>query len=314
MTSKVTVALAGATGSLGVAVLKELLAGGVSVTVLSRKGGRSAEKLPTCPNQTIKEVDYAMEEDLTEALTGIDVVVSTLATESISAQSALINAAIASGVTRFIPSEFGSDTANTKTRNLPVYKHKVMIQDDLVKKAEQNPSFSYTLIFNNAFLDWGIRVGFLINPKVRTATLYDGGDRPFSATRQSTIGKAVLGVVLNLEATKNKGVYVHDGVITQNGLIAIAKKMDPREWTTTTSITAQLERSGYEELKKANPDIGKAMYGFLTRAIWGQGYGGNFTRRVDNAVLGLPVLAENEIEEIVKVAIAAPSGKNNVEF
>ncbi|KAH7022167.1 NmrA-like family-domain-containing protein [Ilyonectria destructans] len=314
MAANVTVALAGATGSLGSAVLKELLVAGVPVTVLSRKGSEAASKLPSNPNQTIKEVDYAVEGDLVAALDGVDVVVSTLGTESISIQPALINAAITAGVKRFIPSEFGSDTANQRTRNLPVYSQKVKVQDALVEKAKQHPAFSYTWVFNNAFLDWGIQAGFIINAKDHSATLYDGGDRPFSATRLSTIGKSVVGILTNLEATKNRGVYIHDGVVTQNGLIAVAKKIDPQEWTTTAPSTADLEASGYEELTKANPNIGNAMYGFLSRAIWGEGYGGDFTGRVENALLGLPILTETEVEDVVKDALAALPDKNNVQF
>ncbi|KAF9890001.1 hypothetical protein FE257_006681 [Aspergillus nanangensis] len=314
MSASPSVALAGATGSLGSAVLKELLAARVSVTILSRKGSKSAAKLLANPNHIVKEVDYSVEEDVTAALAGIDVVVSTLATESISTQSTLINAAIAARVKRFIPSEFGCDTANLRARRMPVYAQKVQIQDTLVEKARQNTTFSYTFMFNGAFLDWGIQVGFLMNAKHHTATLYDGGNEPFSATRLSTVGKAVVGILKNLEVTKNRGVYFHDAVVTQNDLIAIARKMDPQEWMTTFASTAQIEAAGYEELGKEVPDISTAMLGFIARAVWGEGYGGDFTGRVDNELLGLPVLTKTEVEEAVKSALAAVPAENSVQL
>ncbi|KAF9890051.1 hypothetical protein FE257_006731 [Aspergillus nanangensis] len=308
-----SIALAGATGFLGSAVLKELLAARVPVTVLSRKGSKSAAKLRTNSNLIVKEVDYSMEGDLTVALTGIDVVVSTLATKSISTQSTLINAAIAACVKRFIPSEFGCDTANLKARRMPVYAQKVQIQDTLIEKARQNKTFSYTFLFNGAFLDWGIQVGFLINAKQHTATLYDGGNKPFSATHLSTVGKAIVGILKNLEVTRNKGVYIHDAVVTQNELLAIAREVAPQEWMTTSASTAHLETAGYEELGKEVPDIGPAMLGFIARAVWGEGYGGDFTGRVDNELLGLPVLTKTGVEEAVKNALAAAPAENNVQ-
>ncbi|SPO06191.1 related to 2`-hydroxyisoflavone reductase [Cephalotrichum gorgonifer] len=305
MTAYPTVALAGATGSLGSVALEELLAAGVPVTVLTRKGANSTESLSPKPNLTIKEVDYNVPEDLTKALEGTEVVISTLGTPGFALQDALVDAAIAAGVKRFIPSEFGCDTANPKTRKLPVYAQKVAIQDKLIEKSKAIPSFSYTLVFNNAFFDWGIRVGFIINAKTHVTTLPDGGNRRFSVTRLSTIGKALVGVLANLDETKNKSVYVHDAAITKNELIAIFKKIDSQEWATTITDTAEIEADAYAELAKENPDIQSAMVGFIARAIYGEGYGGDFTERLWNELLGLPVLTAVEVEEVVRSIVAA---------
>src|SRR5690242_16544214 len=104
------VAVAGATGNVGIPILKELLAAGFSVTALTRQGSSSASKLPSDANLTVKEVDFTSVPSLTEALKGHFAVVSTLATIAVGSQDLLIDAAAAAGVTRFIPSEFGSDT------------------------------------------------------------------------------------------------------------------------------------------------------------------------------------------------------------
>ncbi|KAJ9650430.1 hypothetical protein H2198_010272, partial [Neophaeococcomyces mojaviensis] len=67
----VKVALAGATGKLGPAILKALLDAGFQVTILSRKGSNSTDSLPEHPNQRITKVDYTDVADLTAALQGI---------------------------------------------------------------------------------------------------------------------------------------------------------------------------------------------------------------------------------------------------
>ncbi|KIW16371.1 hypothetical protein PV08_06422 [Exophiala spinifera] len=297
----VHVVLAGATGNLGPAVLSQLLQTPFSLTVLARLGSRSKVALPSSSNATIKEVNYDDPESLGAALQGVDVVVSNLGFQNLfENQKKLIDASIRAGVTRFIPSEFGNDTANPGVRKLPVFADKVKTQEYLVEKAAQYPDFSYSFLYTNSFFDWQLQIGFMVNLKEHTATLYDGGDVTFSATRLATIGKAVIGVINNLEATKNRDIYVHDTAITQNKLIEIARKRDGRDWTTTTVSTADVEQNAYKSLEKGTPsDLLSASLGFIARACWGSGYGGNFTPKLNNDILGIPVMTQSEIEEMV---------------
>lgn len=295
------VAIAGATGNLGVPILDALLDANFPVTVLTRKGSSNASKLPSNPNITIKEVDYGSVSDLTAALKGIDAVVSTLATEVVGTQTLLIDAAIAAGVSRFIPSEFGSDTANPKTAALPVFKFKVDTAKYLQSKVAENPSFSYTLILNGAFFDWGLQAGFVINPAKHSAVLYDGGDRPFSTTTLATIGKAVVGVLNHLPETANRPVYVHDTATTLNKLIGYAKEKDGKEWDVSTKSTDEIFQESFAELQKGkDANIGAAMVGFIRKALYGEGYGGDYTGRTDNALLGIPEKSEAEVKALVQ--------------
>lgn len=75
------IALAPATGNLGLPILQAVLNAGLSVTVLSRNGGNSSNLTPH-PNLSIKEVGFTSVESLTSALFGIDFVVSCVATLS----------------------------------------------------------------------------------------------------------------------------------------------------------------------------------------------------------------------------------------
>ena len=299
MTSLPTVAFAGATGNLGPAVLKELLDAGFQVTVLSRQA-KSASSLPAHERLTIKEVDYDSPESLASALTGIEAVVSALSLPAVDVQKRLMDAAVAAGVHRFIPSDFGSDTLNPNSAKLPVFGSKIAALEYLKEKIQSSPDLSYTIIMNNAFWDWGIDLGFVINAKEHTATLYNGGDVPFSVTRLSTIGRAVVGVLKNLDATANRAIYVHDAVVTQNQLIDSVKKLDGKEWKTTMADVDELVKQSYAELKKENGNVTQAMYGFIFQAIFGKGYGGDFTGRVDNKLLGIKELDEQEVAEVMK--------------
>ena len=74
MSSLPRVALAGATGNLGLPVLSALLSAGCRVTVLSRVGGNRS-KLTPHPYLIVKEVDFASVPDLSTALENAEVVV-----------------------------------------------------------------------------------------------------------------------------------------------------------------------------------------------------------------------------------------------
>jgi len=295
------VAIAGATGNLGPAILSNLVSTGFPVTVLTRQGSNSSSKIESHSNQTIKEVDYSSLESLTSALQGVDVLVSTLGGASIPAQKLMVDAAISAGVKRFIPSEFGADTTNPKSRALPVYGGKTAIQDYLAEKAKENSNFTYTLVLNGGFFDWGCKNGFIVNIAQRSANFYDGGDRPMSVSTLDTIGKGVVGVVKNLDATKNRAVYIQDACVTTSQLVNVAKKLDKegKEWKIENKDTATIEKEGYEELKKDSPNFGKAMTGFVARAMYGEGYGGDFSDKLDNDLLGIKGYNEKQVEELV---------------
>ena len=61
-------------------------------------------------------------------------------------QTRIIDAAIAAGVKRFIPSEFGSDSKNEKSKVLPIFGPKVAVRKYLDEKIAANPDFTYTIV------------------------------------------------------------------------------------------------------------------------------------------------------------------------
>ncbi|KAL8825532.1 MAG: hypothetical protein Q9191_004356 [Dirinaria sp. TL-2023a] len=288
------VALAGATGNLGPAILDALLSVGFQITVLTRQ--TSNHNLPS--SVAVKKVDYASLDSLTSALQGQDAVVSTLATTSIDQQLLLVEAAAKAGVKRFIPSEFGSDTLHEKTSSLPVFQGKVAVQNGL-KEQTKSSGLSYTLVCTGPFLDWGVQVGFLLNIKEKSINLYDGGDRVFSTTTLASIGKAVAGVLQNLDATKNRAVYVQDTAITLKDFLAKGKKAAGSEgWKEEVVAVDDLLAKAWEELKKENPNPDAFVYNFIIASIWGEGYGSHF-QKLDNDLLDIKQLNDDELQAIV---------------
>lgn len=294
------VALSGATGWLGPTILQALIDNGFHVTLLTRRGSSSADLFKSSKGVSIVEVDYQDVNELTKVLQGIDAVVCTVGNPGLEAQIPLIDAAVAAGVKRYIPSEFGSDPEQQENKLLPFYRRKQNILDHLKTKAAENPGFSYTRLTPHAFFDWGIREQFLADPKTHSITVYNGGNTPFSVTTLSTIAKAIVAILKNLEATENRPIFIHDAAITQNQLIQLAKEADGIEWTIKEADTKKLLQDSFEELNKPHPNVVKAEGGFVFVAVYDKAHEPDLTDKLSNQLLGLPVMNELEVAEVIK--------------
>jgi putative NADH-flavin reductase len=286
------VAIAGATGNLGPSIVNELVNQGFEVTVLSSSGNTSS--LPSAVK--VIKVDYSSQDSLISALRGQEALISAIPKHG--EQPALIDAAIAAGVQRFIPSEFGSNTiGNDKVRALPVFAGKLKTQEYLRAKQDQ---ISHTFLINGLFLDWGLSIGWLANFKGKT-DINDNGDSVHSFTLLADIAKAVAGILKHPEETKNRGVYIQSAALSQNQVLKIAQKIKPEFKAETEQIDlAEVEKNAYAELSKDNGDIGSAMMGFIKVSILREGYGNLWDEKNDNELLGVKGLSSSELEDLVR--------------
>jgi uncharacterized protein YbjT (DUF2867 family) len=285
------VAIAGATGNLGPSIVNELVNQGFEVTVLSSSGNTSS--LPS----TVKviKVDYSSQDSLISSLRGQEAFISAIPKHE--EQPALIDAAIAAGVQRFIPSEFGSNTiGNDKVRALPVFAGKLKTQEYLRAKQDQ---ISHTFLINGLFLDWGLSIGWLANLKGKSDINDDGGS-VHSFTLLADIAKAVAGILKHPEETKNRGVYVQSAALSQNQVLKIAQKVKPEFKAETEQVDlAEVEKNAYAELSKEDGNIGSAMMRFIKVSIFREGYGNLWDEKNDNELLGVKGLSSSELEDLV---------------
>ncbi|KAF2156095.1 NAD(P)-binding protein [Myriangium duriaei CBS 260.36] len=293
------VAVFGGTGNLGPDVVNQLVRNGFRVTVLSRTSDR-----PSGLEEAAKVIrtDYSDADSVQNALKGIDAFVSLAGPASMSQQRQLIDQAISSGAKHIIPSEFGCDTTNEHAAKLAVFKDKVEVQAYLKELAAQD-RVSYTLLMTGGFLDWGVRQSFLINPN-GTTRLWDGGEREFSATLLADIGQAVASILKTPEAYKNRAVRINSAKVTQNKLLALARKTTGREFPTEQASTDEQFKHSLEVLKSGQGNIRAAILGLLMKAIYDPAYGSSF-KEDESAKLGVKVLSESELEQVVGKAVAA---------
>ncbi|KAK1707559.1 oxidoreductase CipA-like protein [Colletotrichum acutatum] len=279
------------TGNLGRPILKSLLNAGFIVTALSRPGG-NASALPSHPSLIVKVVDLTSSDSLQPALLEIDVVISCVATLAICIQKSLVDASVASEVKRFIPAEFGMDSANALFAQLPVREPKVATRRYLLQILETNPQFTFTCIPNGLFLDWGLQMGIILDLKRHTATLYNGGNVSFSATTLEDIASTVL--------ARNRFVYVQSATLTRNQLIEFAKEIGGKAWETAIMTTEEIWRQGLVEMEKGpQADINAAMLGFCLCGSFTSDFNCDFSSHWENNLLGLKGLTEDEVRSLL---------------
>ncbi|KAK4948607.1 hypothetical protein LTR10_012611 [Elasticomyces elasticus] len=296
-----SVAIAGASGTLGPHVLKALIDAKFQVKILTRS--KKPRQFDTSVD--VVEVDFTSVESLTAALKGIDAVVSTVAGAAIKTQTVLIDAAAVAGVKRFIPSEYGSVTTNPKLEAIPFYDNAFKVKHHLQEKADAG-QLTWTVLACGAFLEFLFAPGAagLLDFTDRKATLFDAGDNRLSSTSLATVGKAIAEILKNSEATKNRVVKVSEVILTQNQLLRIAEKLRPEDkWEISKVAASVVLKEGLDGLNAGDfslPVIFKIIKG---TALAGEIYGSAYDE-TDNELLGVKELTEEDLENIVAEKLA----------
>ncbi|RWA07888.1 hypothetical protein EKO27_g7218 [Xylaria grammica] len=289
-----TVAIAGASGTLGPYVFKALVDAGFQVTVLTRSNNPGAYD----PGVKVFEVDFASVESLTTVLKGIDAVVSTVGATAIDNQNVLIDAAVAAGVKRFIPSEFGSVTTNPQLAGYPFYSSMTKIRKYLQEKAAAG-ELTWTVLASGAFLHFLLNTPVLLDYANHKAALLDGGDNRISSTSLPMIGAAIASILKNLDATKDRVVFISEVILTQNQLLAVAKELRPEiRWETSEIQTSVLLKESLEQLGSGHVSAAVMMNLVRATALAGDTYGGAYDV-TDNELLGIKELTVEELKKLV---------------
>ena len=147
-----TVVVAGASGNLGGRIAKALRERGASVTALVRHGtARDRLERLRALGVTIASADLSRAPEVVAACAGASCVVSALnglRPVMVDAQTALVDAAVAAGVPRFIPSDYSLDF----TRTPPGRNRNLDLRRDFHRRLD-GTAIAATSILNGAFAD-----------------------------------------------------------------------------------------------------------------------------------------------------------------
>ncbi|KAF2272910.1 NAD(P)-binding protein, partial [Westerdykella ornata] len=245
------VILVGASGNLGPIIVKTFArhAPHFNFSILTRHDSNSTSTFPA--NIPVLRADYSSLDSLTAAFKDQDAVVSLVGPAFLAKQTILVDAAIAAGVKLFLPSEYGSDTADERLREVvPMFEVKKNIVDYLKQREDK---ISWSAVIVGGFFDWGITSTFLgFNASTKTATLVDNGTVPFTTTNTTTIARALIAILSNPSVARNQYVYISSFTPTGADILAAAERITGAQWTVKHVSSDDLVKDGKEKVAKGD--------------------------------------------------------------
>lgn len=216
------VVVAGATGDLGTRIVKALATKGTPVRVLVRRpakdlAGGNVEQIP---------VDFGDGVALTHAVTDAACVVSALngtAPVILDTQGQLLDAAVAAGVPRFIPSDFCLDYLATRpgdNRNMDLRRRFAARLDAAPIRA--------TSIFNGPFADLLTGQAPIVLHRLRRVLFWGDADQKFDFTAKDDVAAYTADAALDPAAPRH--LRISGDQISPRGLAELLTGLGGRHW------------------------------------------------------------------------------------
>ncbi|KAJ7218252.1 hypothetical protein B0H12DRAFT_1153261 [Mycena haematopus] len=166
---------------------------------------------------------------------GFDVVISLTGNGAMRLQPAIIEAAIAGGVSHFYPSEFGTDIAHGNQWQFRYFRDKVVTRDHLAAKAKEVPDFRYTLMLVGAFSEWAAGEFSGVDLEKHTVNAYGYPEAEVSVTGlQDIVRYTVDSILLPFPAGQSRReIRVRGDHLTWGQLIALLEEIQGVKYQVT---------------------------------------------------------------------------------
>ncbi|WP_345950822.1 NmrA family NAD(P)-binding protein [Mucilaginibacter sp. PAMB04274] len=249
--------VAGATGNLGGRIVKALLKRGASVRAVVR-----STTDPVKVNEfkemgvEVMEADLLNKAEITEACMGVSCVISAvqgLRDVLIDMQGVLVDAAVAAGVPRFIPSDFASDFTQQpmgENRNFDLRK-------EFMERINQAP-IAATSILNGAFaeiLGYGTPV---LDVRKKTAGYWDNADWLIDYTTMDNTADFTAAAALD-DATP-RILHIASFQLTQTQMAVVASKVKQEEFKLINMGTLESLAAYNKAERAAHPEGENEIY------------------------------------------------------
>ncbi|USP77993.1 hypothetical protein yc1106_05267 [Curvularia clavata] len=242
-----------ASGNYGKVITTELVKAGFDVTAVSR--ATSTSKSPEGVSSTLK-IDYDSPDALRDAFSGQDAVVCVINGYAYEVQNKLVDAAVAAGVQRFIPSEFGTHSENSRFKSSPFamfLSTRVAALEYIKSKAESSSGTTWTGIATGMATDFGLDFGTLgFDKSTKTATIFDSGNKGMEAITPRGMGRAIAAVLKNPEQTVNRYIQLSEFYFTQNEILGYVEELTGTKWNIKHAKTADEAIASGEAMKKGD--------------------------------------------------------------
>ena len=220
--------LAGATGALGLLIAHHLRQRGATVRALVRPAASAGAEAASLRLQGVEivEIDYADAAALRQACAGAACVVSALSglrAVIVEAQTQLLDAAVAAGVPRFIPSDFSADF----TRLPEGSNRNFDLRREFQRRLDQAP-IQATSILNGMFMDLLTGQAPVVLPGPKRVLYWGSADQPLDFT--TMVNTAEFAAAAALDPTTPRYLRVAGEVASIRGLRVAATAATGKEY------------------------------------------------------------------------------------
>ncbi|KAI1184124.1 NmrA-like family protein [Nemania serpens] len=287
------IVLVGATGAIGSIVLEALERdSSFNLTILKRESSKS--RLPG-HLKVITIADSYPIEDLTAAFRDQDVVVNCMTTFSVGNQFRMVDAAIAAGVKRYVPSEYGLNNMRPDAQALnSVFGNKGRLQAYLRAKADEG-QIEWMSISCGIWLKWSMKHDFAgLHVQEQRFAFWDDGTGYFSCTTEENTAAGLVQALKMPEETKNTNVLLSDFAITQKQLLDAVEKVQGVKYKTETINNEELIKEKQAAVREGDEFATLAL--IETGLVTGR-FGGHLEKEgvIMNQKLGLPKKTLDEV-------------------
>lgn len=256
---KQTILVAGGTGNLGRRIVKAAIARGAEVRAIVRNGSEpeKIEKLTKLGAEVIT-VDMSDVDELKQACQGASCVVSALSglhETIVDSQIKLLDAAIAAGVPRFIPSDFSSDFTKLpagENRNFDLRK-------EFHQYLDKSP-IAATSILNGAFADEILSYNTPLYDVKNYSVGYWGDKSDWKIDFTTMDNTADYTAAAALDSTTPKILRIASFQISPNELVSVGKEVKNREFKLVPMGSLEDFSASNKKERAAHPEGEKEVF------------------------------------------------------
>lgn len=247
----------------------------------------------------IATADYDSLEDLTKAFHGHDAVVCAVPGHLEDLLLRVLDAAIAAGAKRFIPSEFGSDHRQPAAHSIPLSASKIKV-DEALKKAAALGNIEYTSILGGPWIEWIMTFEEGMSVPKGKFYRHDGGNLRFGLSTRQAFGDAVAGALRRPEDTRNKVFIIEVINLTQNRILELVKEALPDlEFDIIEVNTKERYERGLKKLLSGTFDL-SVVGDIVLRFVFDPELQLSSETDQANELLGVERITEDGFQDIVK--------------
>lgn len=184
-----------------------------------------------------------------------DLIFSTQSAGSYDFQKQLIDAAVQSGILRFVAAEFGQDCLNQKVQErLPPYKEKAQVTQYL----REQSSIEWIGVATGCYpLEHALISGNLgLDLKWQSATIPGSGNERFAASSSAWVGSVARALITNWEDIKNQHLYASGMIISGNEIVQCLQTRTGQEWEIGNVEVADMVCEAERRFERGFPDAG----------------------------------------------------------